>query len=451
MRKTLDYLDRNGFIDTWFAVRERLEEAKKPPYQYLPPTEQEFERQRKAASDFHTTISIVVPAYQTEETYLRAMIESVLRQTYPNWELILADASDDDSVRKVAETYSDRRIHYIRLGENKGIAENTNCALRYVTGEYTGLLDHDDMLTENALFEMAAQIANGAKILYSDEDKCNQDGTQFFEPNFKEDFNFDLLLSNNYICHFLVMESNLMKKVGFQSEYEGAQDYNLVLWAVQSLLEQEEKIVHIPKVLYHWRCHSGSTAVNPRSKMYAYEAGRCAVQCFVIEQQWACLINHSKHLGFYTAVYLESVFYAREDVAAVGGTIVSKGRIVGGRMTADGEVLYKGLPIGYSGYMHRACLNQDAEAVDIRCFRLREECWDLFEKITGVLYVECRSGCRCFDAGTLPADTDYRQVSLALCKALREEGYRMIYMPQVKVSVRRTFNAHARGHFAKKF
>lgn len=438
IKKTIYYLKRNGIRSTWYAAKERMEEAKKEPYHYLPPTEPELARQRTNPPAYQGLISIVVPAYHTVPEYLHELADSLLQQTYSNWELILADASADKSVEKVIKTYSDERIRYVRLKGNAGISRNTNCALEYASGEYIGLLDHDDVLTEDALYKIATvierrkQAGTEVKMLYSDEDKCDSGRTAYYEPNRKEKFNLDLLLSNNYICHFLVMESKLIKELGFRPEYDGAQDYDLVLRAAERLMERTEQIVHIPKVLYHWRCHSASTAENPQSKQYAYEAGRRALQDFADRQGWNARAKHLKHLGFYKLEYITSVFENRRDVGAVGGRVLRKGKVIGGRMSEDGAFLYEGLPKAYSGYLHRAVLSQDADAVDIRCIQIRTECIPIFEKITGVSYQQM-PGTNLFDASVLPKDTDYRQLSAAFGKALRKAGYRILYDPDVMV------------------
>ena len=177
----------------------------------------------------------------------------------------------------------DSRIRYVRTAENKGMSENTNEALQYATGDYVGLLDHDDLLTPDALYEMAMTLQNAneqgieAALVYSDEDKCDTEAKIYYEPHVKLGFNWDLLLSNNYICHFLAMKTELIKKLGFRKEYDGAQDFDLVLRAT---LEKDEKdeILHVEKILYHWRCHDLSTAANPQSKLYAYEAGKRAAE-----------------------------------------------------------------------------------------------------------------------------------------------------------------------------
>ncbi len=451
IKKTIYYLKRNGIRNTWYAAKERMEEAKKAPYQYTPPTRQELAWQKKTPTIFQGVISIVVPAYHTVPKYLRELIASLLQQTYPNWELILADASRDDSVETVVKTYSDKRIRYVRLRENAGIAQNTNNAIEYATGEYIGLLDHDDVLTDDALYEMAVAITKrkqagiDVKMLYSDEDKCNSDRTEYYEPNLKEKFNLDLLLSNNYICHFLVMESTLMRELRFRPEYDGAQDYDLVLRAAERFMEQEEQLVHIPKVLYHWRCHSASTAENPQSKQYAYDAGLRALQDFADRMGWRARAVSLRHLGFYTLQYEGGVLQNRKDIGAVGGRLIGesanmsrnsmqlsygsrKNRTIGGRMSKTGELYYEGLPMQYSGYLHRAALTQDAEVIDIRCIQVKAKLQDLFQEVTGVPY-QTIPNTDLFDASILPKGTDYVALSIQLSNAIRERGYRLLYLP----------------------
>lgn len=437
LRKTAYFLKRNGIKNTCCEIKERLEERKKPPYVWEEPSPDLLKAQSAQAErgGFRTRFSIVVPAYQTSESCLRELLDSLLAQSYPRWELVLADATEGDALRRVAEQYEDSRIRYVHLESNGGISENTNRALELVTGDYTGLLDHDDVLAPQALFEMAVGIEAGRRdgaeprILYSDEDKCNSDRTVYYEPNRKEDFNLDLLLCNNYICHFMVMQSDLIRKLGLRSEFDGAQDYDLVLRALDEIEEPEKSIIHVPGVLYHWRCHSGSTAENPWSKEYAYEAGRRAVQSFADRRGWAAKAEEMPNPGFYRLRYAENPLRLRKDLGALGGRLVAKGRIVGGRMRADGSVVYEGLPAGYSGYLHRAVLQQDAEALDIRNFALDEELWELFEEVLGFPYA-VRQETGKFDTAVLPADTDPLEASLRLSRALRDRGCRLLYIPE---------------------
>lgn len=453
IRKAWYYLEGNGLIRTFYAVKENLE-ARQKTYYFEPVSEDDWEKQREWSMGRSLRFSIVVPTYRTNEVFLLDMLRSVQDQSYPHWELILVDATENDSVRLhlrsalgemleeieygAAESecsWMDGRVRYVHLIRNSGISENTNRGLAYAMGDYIGLLDHDDVLTVDALYEMAAAVEAGrekgncARLLYSDEDKCNSERTEYFEPHFKEDFNLDLILTNNYICHFMVMESEMIKRLKLRPKYDGAQDFDLVLRAVEELMDSVEKIVHIPKVLYHWRCHADSTAENPKSKEYAYEAGREAVQDFMNVKNIRAIVLPYMHNGYYHWMSQNGPLRCRKDVAAIGGGLYVRNRLVGGRMSMDGEVFYKGLPRQYSGYMHRAILQQSAEALDIRMISVREECWEIFEQVTGVPYREIKKD-RWFDVSTLPAGTDYQAVSLALSKALREKGYRLLYTPR---------------------
>lgn len=446
IKKTIYYLRRNGWKHTVFAVAERLAEKKAAAYHYVPPSFEELERQRGEYRELlqgqenPPLFSILVPAYRTGEAFLRELIASLQAQTYPRWELVLADATEGNRVGEIAAGYKDSRIKYVKLEENKGISENSNRGLPFAEGAYVGLLDHDDILTPDALYEMHEAVQRGKnkgiepELIYSDEDKCDAEAVRFFEPNHKEAFNLDLLLSNNYICHFLMMKTELLKQLGFRPEYDGAQDYDLILRAVERILalgEGEERIVHIPRVLYHWRCHEASTAENPRSKEYAYEAGRRALQDYADRQGFSAKAENLPHLGFYRLKFQKDIFSCRKDLGAVGGKLLHKGRIAGGRMDESGKLYYKGLPGGFSGNVHRAALTQDARAVDIRCFRLRPECRGIFEEAVGTPYITL-PGTDFFDAGRLPAGTDYTAVSLKLCRALRNAGYRILWDPEMK-------------------
>lgn len=456
LKKTLYYLQRNGLRETWISVRERLAESDR--YFFVPCSGEMLEKQSRRKWNDPVTFSVVVPLYRTPEKYLSRMIMSVVTQSYPHWELILADATEDRSVEETlikqgfltvtaqdTKAGTDERIRYIHLSENAGIAANTNQALAYAGGEYIGLLDHDDVLTPDALYEMADAIQrahdNGVRtsFAYSDEDKCDGEETKYYDPNFKEDFNYDLILSNNYICHFLVMEAELMKRLKFRPECDGAQDYDLVLRAVAEVLRQdgqaaEKSILHIPKVLYHWRCHEGSTAANPHSKRYAYDAGLHALQDHAGMRNIPAQAAETRHVGFYRLQY-DDVLQDRPDVAAVGGRILSggkHGRTVGGRMTADGKVIYEGLTADFGGYLHRAELSQDAEALDLRNLRVQPEYRKIFETIVGVPYTERYRAAGqqpVFDADTLPAGADVRSLSLQLSEELRKHG-RLLYLPE---------------------
>ena len=309
MSRLYGEIKKNGVSNTYYKVKEK--QAKNQAMKSYGeerllklPSKEELEAQKKRNFVKEITFSIVVPTFQTPEGFLRQMIESVLGQTFCRVELILADGSKDDSVERIVKEYaeSDSRIKYRRLTENKGISENTNEGLAMATGDYIGLLDHDDILELHALYEMRMAIAKQpeADVLYSDEDKVSFDLKHYFEPHFKPDFNPDLLRSNNYICHFLVFKRELLEKVGgFRSEYDGAQDFDLVL----RLTESADCIVHIPKVLYHWRSHEASTATNPMSKLYAYEAGKRAVEDHLKRCSESGVVTNTRFYGFYQTTY----------------------------------------------------------------------------------------------------------------------------------------------------
>ena len=248
-------------------------------YALTKPSDQELERQRKETWDNGPVFSIVMPLYKTPERYLREMLDSIAAQTYPNWELCLADGSPQGTdVYKTVKKYMDKdsRIRYKKLGRNQGISENTNAAIAMASGDYIVLADHDDAMTENALYECARAVREhpDCQVIYSDEDKMDMDGGALFDPHFKPDFNPDLLTSVNYICHQFVVKKDLVDKVGgLRKEFDGAQDYDFIFRCT----EAAKGVWHIPKVLYHWRCHQDSTASNPQSKLYAFEAGSKAI------------------------------------------------------------------------------------------------------------------------------------------------------------------------------
>lgn len=223
-------------------------------------------------------ISIIVPLYNTPKTFLKDMVKSVVKQSYKNWELILADASDEGFgyIEKTVQGFGDKRIKLFKLSQNKGISANTNEGFKQATGDYLALLDHDDVLSPNALYENVKAInEKNADMLYSDEITLTGDLKHLIQYHFKIDYAPDFLRGVNYITHFLVFERKLFETVGAyeDSSYDGAQDYELIL----RLSERAKNICHIPLVLYYWRGHAGSTAKSMSTKQYAFEAGKRAI------------------------------------------------------------------------------------------------------------------------------------------------------------------------------
>ena len=264
-----------------------------------------IEVQRNERFDCMPKISIIVPLYCTPLEYLKDLIESVQNQTYSNWELCLSDGSGvghmDHSYVKECMS-ADQRIKLVISDESLPISENTNKALEIATGDFIAFADHDDLLAVDALYECAKIINTHpeVEIIYTDEDKISMNGKVYFQPHFKSDFNLDLLRSMNYICHFLVVKKNIQEQVGvLRKEYNGAQDYDFVLRCV----EKATHIYHIPRILYHWRAHQNSTAENPESKMYAFEAGRRAIEAHLERCNQKGIVCMGEHLGIYQVKY----------------------------------------------------------------------------------------------------------------------------------------------------
>ena len=272
------------------------------------PNARKLKKQRAEKLDYEPCISIIVPTYKTPEKFLKEMIDSVRNQSYENWELCIGDGSvTEDTVKNVVESYQkkDKRIKMLCLSENLGIAGNTNAALSIATGDYIALLDHDDILAPDALYEVVKWMNEHYKdetdVIYTDEDKVSFDLKDYFEPHFKSDYNLDLIRSNNYICHLFVAGKSIVDQVGgFRKEYDGSQDYDFILRCI----EQSKHVEHVPKVLYHWRCHPGSTAANQESKMYCYEAGKRAIEDHLKRMgEDDCQVVMTEHLGFYHVIY----------------------------------------------------------------------------------------------------------------------------------------------------
>lgn len=462
VRKTVNYLKKNGLTDTFYAAAERMQEERRMAgCCYLPPDAATLARQRQVTADYPYLFSIVTPAYETKEAYLREMIESVQAQSYQNWELVIADAGASDTVertvQRIIQDTGDGRIIYNRLSENRGIAENTNAGIEAASGDYIALLDHDDFITPDALYHMAELVHQRRQegcpptLLYSDEDKYDEAAQTFVNPHIKKEFNLDLILSNNYICHFMAVEAGLMKRLMLRGDYDGAQDYDLVLrvvdslWPDGTLAPETARICHIPRVLYHWRSHRDSTALNTASKSYAYEAGRRALADFCERRGFSAQVEHSLHLGFYRIAYEPDLLSVRQDVGLAGGRILDgKGRIAAGGYDEAGRCLYEGLPARFTGGgTHRAVLTQDCAAVDIRCMQVREALRPLFCRITGlpfrekVIYSkvgpERRAFCIADVTGLDCSEAEYRKRSVALGEAVRREGYLVVWDPQMTI------------------
>ncbi len=274
MKKLLTILREDGPAYLLHKVKGKLKKHNTIAY-----SDAELEQQRNAEFPKGVKFSILVPLYNTPEKLLREMIDSVVAQTYTNWELCLADGGDDahEYVGEICRDYAraDARIRYEKLRENKGISGNTNACMAMATGDYIALFDHDDLLHPAALYEMMQVICKqGADFIYTDEDSFYETPADAYSPHYKPDFAPDTLRSYNYICHFTAFSRELMEKVGGErSVCDGAQDFDFFL----RLTEQAKCIVHIPKILYYWRSHAASTASDVAAKPYVMAAGKRAL------------------------------------------------------------------------------------------------------------------------------------------------------------------------------
>ncbi len=443
-RRGINYLKRNGLKAVAFKALERLSrDSDEAGYEPFHADEVTLAAQREHIFANSYKFSILVPVYETAPELFRKMLDSVGAQTYGNWELILADASRDDSRRAIVREFVEDhtvsckdsfgsihdKVKYVRIEGNKGIAANTNVALDNATGDYTGLLDHDDILENTALFDIMSAIEeaeqNGRSddaifhvcAVYTDEDKISEDGSAYFDPHIKPDFDPVLLCTNNYICHFFVAETSLAKSVGgFRSDYDGAQDHDLILRCTEGI--RREQIIHVPKVEYHWRSTAGSTSENPDAKLYAYEAGKRAVSDHLKRTGIDAKVEDSAHLGFFEIEYErlhravisvtpdtlkstpseEFVLVLSDDlrpldddyiadmmscmhlptVGAVTGRIIGRDNRLesaGYERSSDGspEPAFAGLYRYFSGYMHRAQLDRLTEGFSPDCVLLRKE------------------------------------------------------------------------------
>ncbi len=263
-------------------------------------SERELKRQKKEKLSYRPLISIVIPLYNTPVDFFCDLIECFIAQSYPNWQLCLADASDTEGLKELLEKRyaSEKRIKYLKLKKNGGISENTNEAIKLSEGEYIMFSDHDDLIEPDTLYEIA-KVLNADRsidIIYTDEDKVELDKSSYFYPHFKPDYNMFALLSSNYITHIFVVRKELADKVGMlNKEMDGSQDYDYIL----RCCEQSDRIYHIPKVLYHWRVNPASVAGDPENKPYAYIVGTKALQSHLDRVGIPAKACMSERLGYY--------------------------------------------------------------------------------------------------------------------------------------------------------
>ncbi len=317
LTKTVLYFKKNGMKKGFKKIHNKFFRLETVSYEKWRkgalPSERELELQRKASLSWQAQekeggpacprFSVAVPLYNTPPEYLEALIRSVQAQTYGLWELCLADGSETPLEGSLAALdLQDERIRYQYLGGNRGIAGNTNAALRMAEGDFVVFADHDDMLTPDALYSFAELLRGDAAVdmVYSDEDKTDKKGKKFYDPHFKPDFNEDLLRSVNYICHLLAVRRSLALELGgFSADYDGAQDYDFIFRCT----ERAGKVAHVPKILYHWRCHEASTSKDPESKNYAFDAGQRAIEAHYSRLGIRARVGRGLRPGMYVTHY----------------------------------------------------------------------------------------------------------------------------------------------------
>jgi glycosyltransferase involved in cell wall biosynthesis len=309
LKKLLQLKKEYGLVYANKMIYNRYQIKYKVGRQYFPVRISKEERTSQSAwiPQTKTKISIVVPLYNTPESFLNDMIRSVCQQTYADWELCLADASEaeyQEKNEKIIQQYQEKddRIHYRKLASNDGISNNTNHAILMTQGDYIALLDHDDILHPSALYFVMQEIdQQEADFIYTDELSFEKSTEHVQSIHFKPDFSQENLYCNNYICHFTVFSKSLLTKSGmFRKKFDGSQDYDLFL----RLTSSANRICHVPRVLYYWRCHPDSMASGAQSKPYAIENGRQALAEHLKKRGIPAIVKASKkHPSFYHVIY----------------------------------------------------------------------------------------------------------------------------------------------------
>lgn len=282
IKKAIMYVKRNGVSKLVHRLRYGSYIAQSDYQTWLfaqRVTKKNLETQSKTKFAYSPKISILVATFNTKEEYLKEMIDTVVNQSYSNWELCIADGSTNDFVEKyVHEHYSNYgdKIKFQKLDQNYGISGNTNKAFEMATGDYITVYDHDDTLELDCFYEIVKALQEYRyDVLYTDEDKFDDSTKMYNDPNLKPDFSEDLLRSHNYITHLFIVNKKIVDEVGYyNSEFDGSQDYDYIFRCV----EKANAVYHIPRILYHWRMHPESTAQNPENKMYCYDAGKRAIE-----------------------------------------------------------------------------------------------------------------------------------------------------------------------------
>ncbi len=460
VKKIIRYGRERGLLSLAVKLRERAG-YKLAALRYVKDnalTQEEIEKQKNTVYDRDTLISICVPLYNTKREYLEEMLKSVIGQTYPCWELCIADGSTAEYtyIEAMIKGIGDRRIKYKKLNGNKGIVENSNEACAMASGEYIALLDHDDVLAADALYHVKKEIDNGSDYIYTDEASFSRSVKDPDIIHFKPDYSVFDLRGNNYICHLSVFKKTLFEAVGgFRQGYDGSQDHDLIL----RLCERAKKITHIPKVLYFWRIHPDSVAMDISAKPYCLTTGIRAVESHLERMKIkAEVTNAAENASVYRVRYKTCVKPAvinnienikgveneyiivadrnitvgaealremcgilqLEGVGMVGGMVIQKGRIKYATLKIRNKKTiseYEGMPSVSEGYMKRLKYAQAAEALPCKFFGIRRSV------LEGMGY---------FDESLWEDDK-----TVDMCRRLKKYGYEIVFDPYAVGEIRR--------------
>lgn len=452
INKVIKYGSEKGFKALAFKVRERIN-YKFDALKYIKdnfPNDDELRIERVEKYKNHVTISICVPVYNTDKAMLEEMLTSVLKQTYSDWELCIADGSDKGYgyIESMVRGINDSRIKYKKLNKNEGIVTNSNEACAMANGEYIALLDHDDVLSPDALYHVRKAIDSGADYIYSDEANFSK---SIFKPDmihFKPDYSIFNLRGNNYICHLSVFKRKLFNEVGgFRKGFEGSQDHDLTF----RICEKANHICHIPKVLYFWRIHQNSVASGLSAKPYCLTSGIKAVESHLERMKIAgkvesangsstfykvtyntlikpVVINNVENIKGVTNEYIIVAkpelkvgasaineicqILQQNNVGIVGGMVVRKNTIESSAYKlCNNEYipLYDGLPVNSDGYMSRLRYAHSVDSVNCSFFGVKKSVLENMGFFTEGLWNENKIN--------------------DMCKRLKNYGYEIVFNP----------------------
>lgn len=359
--------------------------------------------------------SIFMAVKEPDLRLFKATLTSVLAQTYGEYELYILDQGISDQVRDVIAWYREERLHYLDVSGDSGLAAVFNRAAAQAVGDYIFRIECGDLLTRDALFEMAlAVMQTDAEILYTDEDRRDAKGKHFSDPWFKPDFGIDYLYATDYISRVLIVRRSLFLALRFRDGYDDAPEYDFVLRAPKS------GIHHIPRVL----CHVYQKGSLSQEVM---DARKRALEDYFRVRGVRAVVRPSREDGIMEIDFLPDIFAARKMVGAVGGKVLDdKHRIIGGMQDERGNILFEGWDEAENGPRLIAQTVQNAWAVDVRCMKIRPELQGLYEEVFGCSY----------DGHVMHADENFGVLSRQFCARVREMGYTIVWNPSLKRVVR---------------